>query len=269
MSFRKWAFVVGALSLAAACGGSAFSGGDASQAGSSNAGTSSSQAGKPGAAGSNSGGGSGSTGGASAAGGAVGVAGTTGVGGGPNCFAVPCPYPLCDDGAEPVIKPGECCPSCPVRSPSCDSVMCQPVMDCGEGYELAQPAGACCPGCVPKPGGVACREIACPADHLCPLGYVRGDLVGGCCYDCVPDPLFCNDASECVTADRPRSCCGCPEAISRRMYDADECWSNVDAPRTLPQSCYPQNTCDALCGMCAPPGPLLCANHRCALGEPK
>jgi hypothetical protein len=142
-------------------------------------------------------------------------------------------------------------------------------MDCGEGYELSQPEGACCKGCVPKPGGVACREIACPPDDVCPPGYVRGDLVGGCCYDCVPDPLFCNDANDCVTADRPRSCCGCPEAISRRMYDADECWSDVQAPRMIPQSCYPQVTCDAVCGMCPPPGPLLCANHRCALAQPK
>lgn len=260
MSFRRIAFVVGAVSLAAACGGSAFSRGEG-EGGSSNAGASSS-AGKPGVGGS-------SSGGSASAGGASSVAGTISVGGGPTCVAIPCPYPVCEDGAEPVTKPGECCPTCPTPAASCEGVTCQPVTECGAGYEPSQPEGACCKGCVPKPGGVACREIACPADTACPPGYVRGDLVGGCCYDCVPDPLFCSDANDCLAADRPRSCCGCPEAISRRMYDADPCWSDLNAPRMIPQSCYPQVTCDALCGMCSPPGPSLCSNQRCTLGQSK
>jgi hypothetical protein len=114
-----------------------------------------------------------------------------------------------------------------------------------------------------QPGSVACLEIACPENNECPLGYVRGDKVGGCCYQCLPDPLFCNEEAECVMADRPRSCCGCPEVISRRAYDADACWSDVTAPRMIAQSCYPQVVCDALCAACPPPLHATCIDHRC------
>jgi hypothetical protein len=271
MSFGKATFIGSAVLLAAACGGSAFSGGGDGDGGSGSGGSagSSSQAGKPSTGGTSSSGGSATTGGRPGTGGSVSVAGSVGVAGGPNCAAVDCAYPVCSDGAEPVIKPGECCPTCPPPTSGCEDVTCLPVSECGEGYELGQPVGACCKGCVPKGGQVACAEIACPPDKTCPAGYVRGDLVGGCCYDCVPDPLYCSDVSDCVTADRPRSCCGCPEAISRRMYDADECWSDVDMPRMIPQSCYPQVVCGAVCGACASPGPLLCAGHRCALGMPR
>ncbi len=267
MSFRKSSSLVGVVALAAACGGSAFSGSDGGGAG--NAGTSSSHAGRAGSAGASSIGGSAASGGAPSVAGTVSVAGAVHRGGGPNCFAVDCAYPVCDDGAEPLTKPGDCCPTCPPPQSGCDGVTCQPVTECGQGYELARPEGACCEGCVPKPGAVACLDLACSPDKTCPPGYVRGDLVGGCCYDCAPDPLFCNDVADCVTADRPRSCCGCPEAISQRMYDADECWSDVNAPRMIPQSCYPQVTCDAVCGVCPAPGPLSCASHRCALLQPK
>ena len=274
MSFRKAAFIGSAVVLAAACGGSAFSGGEGDGGSGSGAG-SSSQAGKPSTGGANGSGGSGTTAGRPGTGGSVGVAGSVGsagsvsVGGGPNCMAVDCADPVCANGAQPVVKPGQCCATCPPSTTGCEDVVCKPVTECPAGYELSQPAGACCQGCVPKPGGVACLEIACPPDNTCPVGYVRGDLVGGCCYDCVPDPLYCGDVSDCVTADRPRSCCGCPEAITRREYEADECWSDVNMPRMIPQSCYPQVVCDALCGACAEPGPLLCAQHRCALGMPK
>lgn len=265
MSFRTAGFVGSAVLLAVACGGSAFSGGDGDGGSGSGAG----QAGKPSTAGTNGSGGSGATGGGAGTGGSVSVAGSVSVGGGPNCTAVDCADPVCANGAQPVIRPGQCCATCPPPTTGCEDVVCKPVTSCPAGYELSQPAGACCQGCVPKPGGVACVEIACPPDDTCPAGYVRGNLVGGCCYDCVPDPLYCGDVSDCVTADRPRSCCGCPEAITRREYEADECWSDVKAPRMIPQSCYPEVTCDALCGQCEAPGPLLCAGHRCALGMPR
>lgn len=269
MSFAKAVFIGSSVLLTAACGGSAFSGGGDGEGGSSGKAGSTSNAGKPGAGGTNGTGGSGSTAGRPGSGGTVGTAGGIGVGGSTSCELVLCAYPMCSDGAEPVIKPGECCPTCPPTRSGCETVTCQPVMACSAGYELAQPEGACCKGCVPKAGGVACTEIACPPDDVCPAGYVRGDLVGGCCYDCVPDPLYCVEANDCVVADRPRSCCGCPEAISERMYEADECWSDVNAPRMIPQSCYPQVTCGQVCGQCPPPGPLLCSNHRCSLGMPK
>ncbi len=146
----------------------------------------------------------------------------------------------------------------------CGNVMCEPVpvTGCPTGYVLDQPAGACCPGCVPGPGGAMCTEQACP-HSLCPLGYVRGDLVGGCCGECVPDALFCNQDSECVVADRPRSCCGCPEIINLRAYDADPCWSSIAEPRPRPKSCYPEAICDAVCGPCAPHLTAACQNHRC------
>jgi hypothetical protein len=262
MGFGKATPIASVVLLAAACGGSAFSGGREGGSGSGSSAGSSSQAGKPGTGGT-------SSGGSATSAGRPGTGGSVSAAGGPNCAAVDCAYPLCSDGAKPVVKPGECCPTCPPPAGGCEDVTCLPVSECGGGYELGQPVGACCKGCVPKGGQVACLQIACPPDNTCPAGYVRGDLVGGCCYDCVPDPLYCSDASDCVTADRPRSCCGCPEAISRRTYGADECWSDVDAPRTIPQHCYPQVTCDEVCGACDPAGPLLCAGHRCALGMPK
>jgi hypothetical protein len=146
--------------------------------------------------------------------------------------------------------------------------MCKPLMGCPAGSVLSQAPGACCPSCVPKePAG--CPEIACPPGDNCPLGYVRGDLAGGCCTDCLPDPKFCNQDSECVIADRPRSCCGCPEAISMRMYLDDECWSLQAMPRMLPQECYPLVVCDAVCGPCPPPGAPRCVDNRCVEMGPK
>lgn len=193
----------------------------------------------------------------------TGVAGTISVGGQPNCTLLPCALPICTDGQKPITPAGECCPSCPPPQASCDNVMCQPVMNCPAGYKLEQPLGACCAGCVPPAGGVACPKIACP-DDTCPLGYLRGDLLGGCCTECLPDPLFCNANDECVMADRPRPCCGCPEVISRRAYGADACWSDLNEPRTPPVSCYPQQICDAICNACPLPGAAQCVNHRCA-----
>ncbi|HXK18309.1 MAG TPA: hypothetical protein VNG33_10930 [Polyangiaceae bacterium] len=260
--------------LAAACGGSVFgqkddtgasgsaSGGNTGHAGSTGS------AGKPSTAGSSASGGSTSTGGSASAGGSVGtagmmgVAGSVGVGGFMDCGFIECAEPICADGATPITPPGQCCPTCPAPQ-ACSGVMCTPVMACPMGYTLGQPPGACCQGCVPNPGGVACPKIAC-GDTTCPLGYVRGDLVGGCCTECVPDPLFCNADSDCVVADRPRPCCGCPEAISSRQYAADPCWSALDMPRMTPQSCQPQVVCNIACVECPTPGPATCRAHRCS-----
>lgn len=258
MSFGKAYFFAGSLALFVACGGTSFSGGDGDGGtGGSSSGGSSSKAGASSKGGSSSSAGSKNMGGSVSTAGSVGTAGTT------SCDLVLCAYPECTDGQEPITLPGECCPTCPPPTTGCDDVACEPVMDCPMGYELGTPPGACCQGCLPIPGMVACREIACPPENHCPLGYVPGDQLGGCCYDCVPDPLFCNTADECVIADKPRSCCGCPEAISMRQYQADQCWSATSMPRMIPQECYPQQICDAVCGACPPPGSAECKNHRC------
>ena len=269
MTFRSAYFPCLLATLAVACGGAVFGhqddpgvGGSSTSGGSSSHAGSSASAGKSGSGGASASGGSVGPGGTVGSAGSIGTAGSISMGGGPNCEAVDCAFPLCEDGAMPVTPPGQCCPTCPPPQPSCKDVMCTPVMECGMGYTLAQPPGACCQGCVPNPGGVACPKIAC-GDTTCPLGYVRGDLVGGCCTDCVPDPLFCHDASECVVADRPRPCCGCPEAISTRQYAADACWSALDMPRMIPDSCQPQFVCNVVCQPCAPPGAVSCLNHRC------
>lgn len=245
----------------AACGGTVRSRGDDGEGGVSNNGASANLGGSSSTSGQSSKAGSSSRAGSSALGGTNGTAGAIGMGGGVNCEAVDCPYPACSDGQMPITPAGLCCPICPPPL-GCQKVECQPVMGCPSGYVLSQPAGACCQGCVPQPGGVACPKVACP-HSVCPLGYVNGSLVGGCCTECVPDALFCNDDRDCVVADKPRSCCGCPEIISRRQYDAEVCWSDVDMPRMIPQSCYPQLVCDAVCGPCPAPPRVNCDTHRC------
>jgi hypothetical protein len=270
MSVRFFRHFCGSALLAAfvaACGGAMFSPRDDGANGGSSSGGKSSQGASSSIAGATAKGGS-TSGGSTSVGGTRATAGTTstagsGVGGSMNCQAVDCAYPLCSDGQMPVTYPGQCCPTCPPPLQGCANVVCQPVMACPAGYTISQPPGACCEGCVPKQGGVACPEIACPPSD-CPLGYVRGDTVGGCCSDCVPDRLFCNDDSECVVADRPRSCCGCPELVTRREYDADPCWSDVDMPRPIPKACYPEVTCGAICAACPPPLDAVCDNHHCA-----
>lgn len=270
MSLRHASLACSLAAFAAACGGTVFSQrDDLGEGGSNGAGASASRGGTTSTSGKPSKAGNSGVGGASAAGGKTGsagspaIAGSTSMGGAANCGLVDCAFPMCSDGQMPITLAGECCPSCPPPRLGCSTVQCQPVVGCPKGYVLSQPAGACCQGCVPQPGAVECPEIACPPS-TCPLGYVRGDLVGGCCTECVPDALFCNDNSECVVADRPRSCCGCPQPITRREYAADVCWSDVHAPRAIPQGCYPQVICDAICGACPPPLSASCQYHRCA-----
>jgi hypothetical protein len=242
---------------AAACGG-AFSHSDMgnSSGGGSSLGGASTTAGKPSKAGASANAGTGG------GGGTPGVGGSLSMGGGASCTGVDCAFPICADGQTPITLAGQCCPSCPTSLVGCDNVSCQGDTGCPAGYGFGQPPGACCAGCVPQPGGVMCPTVACPR-NVCPLGYVNGVVVGGCCTECVPDAQFCNDDSECVLADRPQACCGCPAPISVRSYNDDPCWSDVHAPRKIPSSCYPQIKCDEVCGACSPPGLAACQNHRC------
>src|SRR5690606_24035220 len=141
-----------------------------------------------------------------------------------SCDDVPCLGLACAGGPTML-----CCPTCPEPPPaSCENVVCRPPSDCPAGSSWSRLSGACCAGCVPDPGGVACDEIVC--DDICPPGYVNGDALGGCCHDCVPDPLYCTADADCIIADRPRSCCGCPEVISTRAYAEDLCWSTPTVP---------------------------------------
>lgn len=157
--------------------------------------------------------------------------------------------------------PGACCPQC--ADSGCEALVCEGPTECYDGYVFSRPDGACCGACVPGPDGPACLEQACAAELDCPLGFTRGDLAGGCCYECLPDPLYCEDAGDCVLADRPRSCCGCPEVISTRALDDDPCWSPVGMPRDIPDECYPAVICDAFCGACPNVGEVVCRNNRC------
>lgn len=246
------------LSIAAlvvACGGTVSKTNGSSSAGGTAAGNSSS-------AGNGSEPGAGARGGAPSVGGTVGTTGGLSLGGAPSCATVDCATVDCQDDEVPVLAPGACCATCQPRANGCEAVKCQPITDCGDGYELAQPPGACCVGCVPKPGGVACREIACP-ETSCAPGYVRGDVLGGCCYDCVPDPLYCREDADCVLADKPRACCGCPEAITRRQFEAEPCWFEPGGERSIPSTCYPDTICDAACGPCSTIEAAKCRGSRC------
>lgn len=231
----------------------------------------------------------GTTGGTSAGGNAsanASATNTTGL----NCGKIECGGLPCPDGRW-VTLPGDCCPVCvcdqvecePLDCPSgetvtplgsccaecaapllCEGVMCDAPTECPTGYSYERPDGACCAACLPDdPANVACPEIECPDDKTCAAGYTRGDLVGGCCHQCLPDPLYCDDNTDCVIADRPRPCCGCPEVMSTRALDDDPCWSNVDEPRSIPDECYPDQYCDALCGACPDRGQIECVQNRC------
>lgn len=254
MLLRHAHFPTLVATLAIACGGSVFKHDDDGSGAKGSGGSAT--------AGKSSGGGSSkagtSSGGASSGGNA---SGGGGVGAGPNCAAVDCTAADCTDDQLLVLEPGACCPTCQPKVDGCENVRCEPVKECGPGYALTQPAGACCAGCFPTGAGAACLDIGC-LEPKCPLGYVAGDTYGGCCYDCVPDPLFCEAVDDCVLADKPRSCCGCPESITRRQYQAEPCWSDSSSPRMIPQSCYPQVVCDAVCLPCEVEA-ATCIDHRC------
>jgi hypothetical protein len=68
---------------------------------------------------------------------------------------------------------------------------------------------------------------------------------------------------DCVVADKPRSCCGCPEVLARRALEQDRCWYEIDRPRELDDDCYPKSACDVLCGACEPVAGVLCVDNRC------
>jgi hypothetical protein len=190
-----------------------------------------------------------------------------------SCANTVCAQPICPPGVGLVTPPGACCPVCASNSTdSCSQVVCNLTpQPCPQGYMPGREPGACCAGCVPNgdPISINCSGVACPAiEQLCSLGYTPGHYMSECCDGCIPDPKYCQHDSDCLIADRPRSCCGCPEAISIRMYQEDACWFDVSAPRPIPQSCYPQAVCGAYCGVCAPPGTAMCVGNQCTEYRP-
>jgi len=273
--------------LAAGCGGSTTRDGDGS-------------GGVPGSGGGESGG-AGGTGGAGAGGTSAGGTGGS-ASGNPSsvvtsttsgmCDGVGCQIPVCPDGRL-VTPPGECCPVCtcddvlcePLDCPfgsiidqpghccaecvalACEGVECEQPIECASGRTYSRPEGACCAGCMPD-GPASCNDIECAPDVACAPGYVRGDLMGGCCYECLPDPLYCESAHDCVRADRPSSCCGCPEVISTRALDDNPCWRPVEASHPLPDECYPDPSCDIICDECPELGAPDCIDNRCMDGIP-
>lgn len=124
---------------------------------------------------------------------------------------------------------------------------------CPDG-ELVVPEGECCPEC-------SCAAVSCVTSDCAP-DEVWVIHPGACCPSCEPI-LACESDDDCIVADRPRSCCGCPEVINRAALDDDPCWYDVDAPRELPNECYPEEYCDAVCGACAPIDGVLCVAGRC------
>jgi hypothetical protein len=246
---HAWLYL-GMITVVVACGGSVQKndGASASAGSSSSAGV-----GEAGAA---------ARGGSISAGGGATTAGTLSLGGEPTCGAVDCALVDCGEGEVPVLRPGNCCTTCEPRAGGCENVTCEPVEACGEDYELTQPPGACCVGCMPK-SVTFCNEIECLVSNCAP-GYIPEDRLGGCGCDCVPDPLYCRDDTDCVMADKPRACCGCPEAITWRQYEVEPCWSEVGSPRPLPPACKPEVTCDAICAACPNFGEVAdCSEHRC------
>ncbi len=235
------------------CGGASFAGsgedGGAAGAGAGKGGNNSSGGGRIG--------GSSSTGGQSA-----------GAGGADGCPAdVACAAIGCGPGFHSVLRPGECCPSCDPdpMPPSCKGVECSPPQ-CRPGYAPGPIPGACCHGCVENGDPIEpinCTAVDCTDATKCPLGYHPEVSQGSCCAICVPDPGYCQVDSDCLIADRPRACCGCPEAISERHYQNDVCWSDAAAPRPLPEHCTPQVFCAAICAPCAAPGEARCVERHC------
>ncbi|CAH1787382.1 unnamed protein product [Owenia fusiformis] len=100
------------------------------------------------------------------------------------CAVMACSMPLCKGNAQPVIKDGQCCPSCP-EEPDCSARIClRPV--CPEGVSLFTPKGECCPQC-----GEDCRLVRCAQVLDCEGGAKSYIPPGKCCAQCPPPPRGC------------------------------------------------------------------------------
>jgi hypothetical protein len=198
------------------------------------------------------------------AGGYAGVGGFAGSGG-MNCETVDCAYFDCPPDSVSATLAGSCCPTCIPLAPSCSNVNCAAATNCPTGFVRQRLPGACCDGCVPvnPPEPPNCMMVNCAPPRDCPLGYRHSQPVYNCCNDCEPDPNYCQVDSDCIVAQKPSGCCGCPSAISTRLYQQDSCYSAVDTPRPIPSECIPDVMCAMICGACPSSGIATCIDHQC------
>ncbi|XP_072037590.1 kielin/chordin-like protein [Amphiura filiformis] len=166
------------------------------------------------------------------------------------CLEIVCDWPQCPDGATPITKPGDCCPSCPEGPASCvaddgttkahgenwqddactyctcqngqsycDSVLCGDPRCEGNQKAVLRP-GDCCPSCPgtrsggcsardgsPKSNGESwsegpCRDCTCTDgirgcnDIICGWPQCPGNVLpetkpGDCCPSCPGEPTSC------------------------------------------------------------------------------
>mmetsp|Transcript_19983 Transcript_19983/g.47692 ORF Transcript_19983/g.47692 Transcript_19983/m.47692 type:complete len:507 (+) Transcript_19983:50-1570(+) len=100
--------------------------------------------------------------------------------------------PTCENGEEPTIPLGQCCPVCEDSPPpiDCSTVDCYFPLECeSQGLFTVTQPGACCPECVDETYEPDCSAVTCPAPEC------QGDdqpfvPFGECCPVC---PLTCDD----------------------------------------------------------------------------
>ena len=128
---------------------------------------------------------------------------TAAVGITPDCSAVSCLLPVCEEGEKSIVPPGECCPKCvPDKAPDCSAVFCL-AQACEEGEKAIVPPGQCCPKCVPEKTP-DCSAILC-LRPVCEEGEILVVLPGQCCPQCVPAAPICSlkpDSGPCEAAIR-------------------------------------------------------------------
>ncbi len=244
---------------------------------------------------------SGSAGSASAAphpnasAGAGGKAATTGVGGSAAGSDLnppeiggeeSCPSLVCEDPTSPYWHPHQRARAqedgCPVCAwiPSCAGVACRygdtfgipepfpPKLQCHPGFTTGMRPGACCYDCVRTDEPLEPPETCAPCSETpltCAIGYRAITVEGACCPKCQADPNYCNTDDDCLLARRPANCCACPTSISKRLLDADACYTPLDPVRATPPDCPTDLDCSVIDCACAEVEPTraLCFEHHC------
>ena len=111
--------------------------------------------------------------------------------GAPDCSAIFCPAQACEEGEKAIIPPGQCCPVCvPKGAPDCSAIFCL-AQACEEGEKAVIPPGQCCPECVPDKPPVDCSTILCLLP-VCEEGEMLIDIPGQCCPQCVSAAPICS-----------------------------------------------------------------------------
>jgi hypothetical protein len=139
------------------------------------------------------------------------------------------------------------------------------VTSCPTGFVIERERGACCDTCHPNANAQYpnCEVVDCAPPRNCPIGYHHVLPSYRCCNECEPDPNYCQNDADCIIAELPYACCGCPVAIGTRLYVTDACYSALALPRSVPMSCQSQAVCSVACGVCPVPGIAACVDHSC------